>query len=145
MVGIGSKVYPHYRMETVHVRWLVVVAMLACSVIMLAQPPASAAPDTSKGWDLYRRCSSRRIKNATPVQIDEGNECVSYIDGFVDGKGPAYKFGCFIGFTEDQMVDAYLEYMEKEPQYLTMSKRLGLDAALTTKFCPYWKEPPKNK
>lgn len=119
--------------------------VLAFSANMLAQAESSATPDTSKGWDLYRRCSSRRVKNADPIQIDEGNECVSYIEGFVDGKGPAYKFGCFIGFTEEQMVDAYLEYMEKNPQYLTMSKRLGLDAALTTKFCRYWKEPPTNK
>lgn len=125
---------------------MVAVAMLALSASILAQPsPSPKEPDFTKGSYLYRQCRNWRAKNATAAQVDEGNQCLSYIEGFVDGKGPTYKFGCFIGFSYQQMIDAYLEYMEKRPQYLQMSKRLGLDAALTFKFCRYWKEPPSNK
>jgi hypothetical protein len=98
-----------------------------------------------KGAELYRQCSNWHMKDATAAQIDEANQCLAYIEGFVDGKGPTYKFGCFVGFSYQQMIDAYLAYMKEHPDYMQMSKRLGLDAALSLKFCPYWKEPPAHK
>jgi hypothetical protein len=101
--------------------------------------------ESPKGTELYRQCSNWHVKNALVEQIDEANQCLAYIEGFVDGKGPTYKFGCFIGFSYQQMIDAYLDYMNNHPDYLKMSKRLGLDAALSLKFCPYWKEPPTGK
>ncbi len=88
-----------------------------------------------------RQCESRIIKHPTPAQMDQGNECIAYIEGFVDGKGPEYKFGCFVGFSFDQMAAVYRSYMQAHRDYLQMHKRLGLDAALTLKFCSYWKEP----
>jgi len=127
------------------VRMTAAFILLACSASMLAQSDSIKEPDNTKGWYLYRQCSNWHVKGATIAQIAEANECLAYVEGFVDGKGPTYKFGCFIGFSYQQMIDAYVEYMEKRPEYLKMSKRLGLDAALTLKFCPYWKEPPKYK
>jgi hypothetical protein len=112
---------------------------------MLSVQASTNGPDSTKGADLYRQCSNWHVRNATTAQIDEANQCLAYIEGFVDGKGPGYKFGCFIGFSYQEMITAYVEYMQKHPESMQMSKRLGLDAALTLKFCPYWKEPPANK
>jgi Rap1a immunity proteins len=91
--------------------------------------------DFTKVADLYRQCSNWHRENATVAQIDEANQCLAYIEGFVDGKGPTYKYGCFIGFSYEDMIAAYLEYMRKHPDSMQISKRLGLEAALTTKFC----------
>jgi hypothetical protein len=116
--------------------------------VLLALPLAASTAnqkDFTKGADLVQQCSNWGIKNATNLQVDEGNQCLSYIEGFVDGKGPTYKFGCFVGFSYAEMISAYLEYMQKHPDYLQMSKRLGLDAALTVKFCPGWEERPAQK
>lgn len=85
------------------------------------------------------------MKDPAIAEVVEGNECIAYIQGFVDGKGPTYKAGCFIGFSTDEMATVYLEYMQKHADYLPMSRRLALDEALTTKFCPDWKEPPASK
>jgi hypothetical protein len=101
--------------------------------------------DFPKGAELYRQCSNWHVKNATAVQINEADQCLAYIEGFVDGKGPTYKFGCFVGFSYQQMIDAYLAYMKKHSDSMQASRRLGLDAALSLKFCPYWNEPPAHK
>jgi hypothetical protein len=112
---------------------------------MLSVQASANGRDSTKGADLYRQCSNWHARNATNAQIDEANQCLAYIEGFVDGKGPTYKFGCFIGFSYQDMIEAYLEYMQKHPEYMQISKRLGMDAALTIKFCSYWKEPPVQK
>lgn len=120
-------------------------AILAFSASIVAQDVSSKDQDTTKGRTLYTQCSNWHVKNATTAQIDEANQCVSYIDGFIDGYDPSLKYGCLIGVSFPEMIDAYLEYMEKNPQYLQMSKRFGLEAALSHKFCWHRKEPSKNK
>jgi hypothetical protein len=122
-----------------------IISTILLSFSMLSLQVTAKGQDFTKGADLYRQCSNWRVKNATIAQIDEANQCLAYIEGFVDGKGPAYKYGCFIGFSYQDMIAAYLEYMQKHPDDMRTSKRLGLDAALSLKFCPYWKEPPAGK
>jgi hypothetical protein len=125
---------------------LAALAIFVSSVSISAQSNNSPkGHDFTRGADLYRQCKNWHVKDATTAQIDEANQCLSYIEGFVDGKGPAYKFGCFIGFSYREMIEAYLEYMTKHTDAMQENKRLGLDAALTLKFCPYWEEPPKSK
>ena len=119
--------------------------MLLPMLLMLLGASTANPKDFTKGTDLVQQCHNWGLKNASNLQVDEANQCLSYIEGFVDGKGPTYKFGCFVGFSYGDMISAYLEYMQKHSDYLQISKRIGLDAALSTKFCPYWKEPPPKK
>jgi hypothetical protein len=111
---------------------------------MLRAAPAKAE-DFTTGEHLVRRCQSWGIKHPTNGQVDDGNQCLAYIEGFVDGKGPAYKFGCFVGVSYEEMIAAYIEWMRKHPEAMQVHKRLSLDTALSEKFCPYWKAPPAPK
>jgi hypothetical protein len=125
------------------------ISLMLWTLTLLSGSGASAqttkSEDFTKGAYLYRQCRYWGMKGATDTEVDEANQCLAYIEGFVDGKGPTYKFGCFIGASYQEMISAYLEWMPKHPDYLQVHKRLGLDAALTTKFCSGWKEPPKTK
>jgi hypothetical protein len=67
-------------------------------------------------------------------QAIDANRCYYYIEGFVDGKGPEFKYGCFIGLPHEEIVAAYMEYMKKHPSEVEGSKRLSLERALTL-FC----------
>ena len=90
-------------------------------------------PKSERGEFLVQQCRATTLAHPNPVEIEQGNMCMAYLEGFVDGRGYQYK-DCMVGHSYTQLVAAYLSYMDKKPTYLKMSKRWGLDAALTT-FC----------
>ncbi len=74
------------------------------------------------------------METVTVGEMDEANQCLSYIEGFIDGKGPEFKYGCLLGISSKDMIEDYLERMKKNSDYMKMSKRLGLNYSLT-KLC----------
>ena len=95
-------------------------------VLALSLKPA-AEPD--KGRYLYEECRAALVEHPKPEEVERGNICMAYFEGFIDAK-PDYKYGCLVGIPYPKLVADYIQRMEKEPRLMDASKRMGIDATL---------------
>ena len=65
----------------------------------------------------------------------QGNLCMSYLEGFVDGKGTELKYRCLAEVSYSKMAAAYVAWMAANPSAMKMSKSAGLEMALERAFC----------
>ncbi len=90
----------------------------------------NSIPEPDKGRYLYAECRAALVEHPTIEEVERGNICIAYLEGFMDGKTPEYRYGCLFGIPYLKLVADYVERMQKEPRYLDMSKRWGMSAAL---------------
>jgi hypothetical protein len=96
-------------------------------------------PYANSGAFLVGKCRAVSVTNPTVAQVEDSDICLSYFEGFIDGRWFAtLKFGCLARVSYPEMVATYLEFMKNNPRYLQMSKNLGLEAALEG-GCFAWK------
>jgi hypothetical protein len=88
-------------------------------------------PYANTGAFLVEKCHALSVTQPTVAQVEDSDICVSYFEGFIDGRWfTTLKFGCLARVSYPEIVATYLEFMKKNPRYLQMSKHLGLEAAL---------------
>jgi hypothetical protein len=102
---------------------------------------ASPKPDASNGAYLVHACQSaiREMDhpNDDSAKVYEAAICMFYIQGFMDGEDAAGKGACWMNASYENVVKAYVAYMEKHPKMMEMDKRVGLVLALGNAFpCP---------
>jgi hypothetical protein len=95
---------------------------------------ATFPENTTKGFFLYHACQDALIDHPNDEQVRLGDICFSYIEGFIDGEGPVIKYKFFMGVSYQEMASTYVHYMQANKDYLNMSKRMGLEAALKMKY-----------
>jgi hypothetical protein len=92
-------------------------------------------PYANTGAFLVEKCRAVSVTQPTVAQVEDSDICVSYFEGFIDGKWFAtLKFSCMARASYPEMVTTYLEFMKKNPRYIQMSKHLGVEAALEEKY-----------
>ena len=96
-------------------------------VLALALKPT---PEPDKGRYLYEECRAALVEHPTPEEIERGNICMAYFEGFIDGKGAQIKYECLSGVSYPKIVATYVGWMEKNPEGMRMTKRAGAEFAL---------------
>jgi hypothetical protein len=111
-------------------------------ILALAVPfQSSAKSDTSQGTYLFHACQAA-IQEMDHPQSDSPNLagamfCMSYFEGFIDGKSAAGHGPCLGDASSEAIVRAYVAYMEKHPKVMEMDKRVGVVLALGSAYpCP---------
>jgi hypothetical protein len=111
------------------------VSSVAVVLLVFSGADRAASPeDTNKGFFLYHACQAALIDHPNDEQVRLGDICFSYIEGFIDGEGPVIKYKFFMGISYQGMASTYVHYVQEHKDYLNMSKRMGLEAALKTKY-----------
>jgi hypothetical protein len=114
-------------------------------LMLVGKSTSSQAPvgieDDSKGTWLYHYCQvSVRAedagKNAEPTDIEDANQCIDYIAGFMDASYNTTLF-CTGNATTGTLIRIYVNYMQKHPKYRDEQRGIGLLAALHANYpCP---------
>lgn len=81
-----------------------------------------------------RLATSAAVADAVPRDLIGASYCIGYVNGFV-GNVPEHQVS--ICTREQPMIDlvrVYVDFMQRNPRYLELDKRLGLRSALEEAF-----------
>lgn len=102
--------------------------------------PGDLLPQAARGATLLRGCQAEvrlmqldELKQASSPDLVNGSYCVGYLNGFLAGLAPASSV-CTHEQPMAAVVQAYVDYMERNPQLLDEDKRVGLRLALQSAF-----------
>lgn len=135
------------RPESLYAAGMLAPLLLLASPFTL--PPApDAAVELSKGSALYRVCRAEvRLMNlpsvtkASESDLLNGSYCVGYLNGFVANLTTQTEI-CTDSAPMSALVRAYVGYLDKNPEFLSQDRRLGLGMALREAFpCPARQTP----
>jgi hypothetical protein len=121
--------------------------MLLPVAVLLLYPLAvspDAAGDASRGRTLVKSCEAElrllqpgAIDAASQSDLVSGSYCIGYVNGFLGGLLPTGSAICTAGAPMISVVEAYVRFMERNPQLAEEDKRVGLRQSLEASFpCP---------
>jgi hypothetical protein len=117
------------------------VVFLWSGFALAAPLQVSASPEIWKGANLFHQCEAA-IQQMDYPQGDSHDEvgataCVSYLQGFIDGKSADRHGPCLGNASYGEIVHAYVAFMKKHPEVMGMDKRVGVVLALGAAYpCP---------
>lgn len=118
--------------------------MIAPLLLLAAtlQTPPSVPPEDPKGYWLFHACKGTirwwdaPISNKPNEEIENFDNCTSYINGFIEA---SLSLGdCLLPEgSNGTIVRKYVAYMERNPKLLDEDRVVGLRAALRNRYpCP---------
>ena len=117
--------------------------MLAPVLMLALAVPSQVAPKENpfQGAYLFHACQSamRQMDHSDDASANtvEAVVCLSYIEGFIDGKSATGHGPCLGSASYEEIVRKYVAYMEEHPEAMRMDRRVGALLALGSAYpCP---------
>ena len=106
-----------------------IIALFVFGVI--GTNPTYKRPYQDTGAFLVEACKAVSVENPSPEQVNKSNICLAYLEGYADGRGPAFRYKCLADVSFPDIAKAYVAWMKTNGSaYMTTSKRLGVEAAM---------------
>jgi len=117
--------------------------MLASILFLALAVPSQIAPNDNppQGAYLFHACKAATRQMDHPddpsANTVEAVVCISYFEGFIDGKSATGHGPCLGSASYEAVVRVYVAYMEKHPEVMNKDNRVGVILALGGAYpCP---------
>ena len=110
--------------------------ILATVFLLMAAHPAQAAntAEYSKGSFMFQACEAVARPHPSGPYLRESTYCLSYIEGFIDGRDTAGKGFCAGAASYGEIAGAYVAWMKNHPEMMNTDKRTGMWLALAASY-----------
>ncbi len=131
-------------------KYFVVAAIFLFLQISAFGEPLSPAEDINKGWEFYNICHNLSIspKDTNGDYLDKGlcagyifgalNQFLIFLDAFHGRTGKFY--GCYLkkygakNFTGNKIMEDFINFLEKNPDYLKAPTSMAFITMMSRKF-----------